>query len=55
MGALPVWGRLAGDLRIDRLEDLATTIRLEDLDAYVEKMFRGQIVGRVIVDLTGAA
>jgi putative YhdH/YhfP family quinone oxidoreductase len=48
-----VWQKLAGPWRIRDLESLATTVRLQDLDAAVARILRGEIVGRVVVDLEG--
>jgi acrylyl-CoA reductase (NADPH) len=46
-----LWRRLAGPWRIDQLESLATTTRLADLEQYISRILRGEIVGRVLVDL----
>ena len=54
MGSLPVWEKLAGAWRVAQLETLATTIGLRQLDAYVQKILRGEVVGRVVVDLQAA-
>ena len=46
-----VWGRLAGDLKPRRLQDIASTITLDGLPAYFERMLKGQIKGRAVVKL----
>jgi len=51
MTSLPVWEKLAGVWKVEQLETLATTIGLQQLDTYVQKILRGEIVGRVVVDL----
>jgi putative YhdH/YhfP family quinone oxidoreductase len=46
-----IWGRLAGDLKPRHLQDIASTITLDDLPAYFERMLKGQIRGRAVVTL----
>ena len=46
-----IWGRLAGDLKPRHLQDIASTITLDDLPAYFERMLKGQIRGRAVVKL----
>jgi acrylyl-CoA reductase (NADPH) len=48
--ARPVWENLAGPWRIALLESRATTIGLPELDESVQKILRGEIVGRIVVD-----
>ena len=56
-GALPydrrleIWRKLSDLWRLDDLESLATTIRLPQLEEYVQRILRGEIVGRTVVDL----
>jgi len=47
-----IWGRLAGDLKPRHLQDIASTITLNDLPAYFERMLKGQIRGRAVVKLS---
>jgi len=46
-----IWGRLAGELKPRHLQDIASTITLDDLPAYFERMLKGQIRGRAVVKL----
>ena len=46
-----IWDRLAGDLKPRHLQDIASTITLDDLPAYFERMLKGQIRGRAVVKL----
>ena len=48
---LEIWRKLSHEWRLENLEHVATTIRLEQLDEYVATMFRGGIVGRTVVEL----
>ena len=45
------WQKLAGDWKIDHLNDIATTIHLEELDSSVAAILKGKIRGRVIVEI----
>lgn len=47
-----VWQHLASDWKIDTLDQIATTIGLEDLDDRVEDMLAGRHTGRSIIDLS---
>lgn len=53
MTAMPlrrkVWSRLASDLKPRHLEKIATSIELDDLPAYFERMLKGSIRGRAVV------
>lgn len=46
-----VWDRLARDLKPRRLNDIASTITLDDLPGYFEKMLKGGIRGRAVVKI----
>ncbi len=48
-----LWRRLATDWKIDNLELISQTIRLEELDGYVAKILKGQIRGRTVVEIGG--
>ena len=58
-GALPydrrleIWRKLSDLWRLDGLESLATTIRLPQVEEYVQRILAGQIVGRTVVALAG--
>ena len=47
-----VWQRLASDLKPRHLADIASTITLEDLGAYFDKMLKGSIRGRAVVRIS---
>ncbi len=46
------WGRLARDLPIDLLEAMIVPAKLADLPALAEAIVKGQIKGRIVVDLS---
>ncbi|MEX2175545.1 MAG: acryloyl-CoA reductase [Pirellulaceae bacterium] len=48
---LEIWNKLSGPWRIECLESLATTIGLNDLEQYVQRILRGEVVGRTVVAL----
>lgn len=49
---LSAWQKLAGEWKLEQLDSLAQFIRLEQLNEYVQKILRGEIKGRVVVDLS---
>lgn len=48
---LEIWSRLAGPWKLDRLDELAETIRLDQVDQYVRRILEGRIIGRTLVEL----
>ena len=46
-----VWDRLARDLKPRHLNDIVSTITLDDLPGYFEKMLKGGIRGRAVVKI----
>ncbi|MCI0358611.1 MAG: YhdH/YhfP family quinone oxidoreductase [Planctomycetaceae bacterium] len=48
---LEIWRRLSDLWRLEGLESLATTIELPQLEAFIQRMLAGQIVGRTVVGL----
>lgn len=52
---LEIWRKFAGPWRIPNLEDIATTVRLDALEGAVERILRGEIVGRIVVDLQASS
>jgi NADPH:quinone reductase-like Zn-dependent oxidoreductase len=48
---LEIWRRLSQEWRLDGLEELATTTGLNDVEPHVQRMLKGEIVGRTVVDL----
>jgi acrylyl-CoA reductase (NADPH) len=48
---LEIWRKLSDLWRLDNLESMATTIDLGQLEEYVNRILKGQIVGRTVVEL----
>ena len=48
---LRAWGRIATDLPMDKLEAMITPAKLEDLPRLGADILKGQVKGRVVVDL----
>jgi len=46
-----IWEKLATKWKIDNLDSIARTIRLQDLDEYVARILKGQIKGRTVVTI----
>jgi len=46
-----VWDRLASVWKLAKLEEIATICKLEELDPYINKMLKGLLKGRVVVDM----
>jgi len=46
---LEMWRKLAGPWRVERLEEIAGEVTLDELPDRVEKMLSGQLVGRTLV------
>ncbi len=46
------WGRLTRDLPLDRLDAMTTVVRLDDVPGWGGKILKGQVRGRVVIDLT---
>lgn len=46
-----VWQQLAGPWKPRQLDDVATTIGLDNLEEAIQRILRGQIVGRTVVSL----
>jgi len=49
-----VWQRLAGDLRPQHLQEMARTIRFDDLPGVFDDYLKGRVRGRVVVEIAGA-
>lgn len=47
-----LWSRLAGDWKPAMLDRLARDVRIDQLKPEIERILRGEQVGRVVVDLT---
>ena len=48
---LKIWDKIAGDWKVDVLEDVMVDCGVEDLDGQIDRIFAGQMRGRVVVDL----
>ncbi|HLO78960.1 MAG TPA: oxidoreductase, partial [Magnetospirillum sp.] len=48
---LQAWRRLADEMPKPLLDSLSTEIRLADLPAWAEKILKGQVRGRLVVDV----
>jgi acrylyl-CoA reductase (NADPH) len=49
-----IWRKLSHEWRLDGLDELATTVNLADVEPYVQRILRGEIVGRTVVAIRGA-
>lgn len=47
-----IWQKLAGEWKPEQLEDVATEVSLEQAEEYVQKILKGEVVGRTIVRLS---
>lgn len=50
---LEIWRKLNDLWRLDGLESLATTINLDQLEEYIQRIQAGRIVGRTVVAIAG--
>ena len=48
-----IWTKLAGEWRLDGLEELAEPLTLDTLSAAIDRILAGEMVGRGLVDLNG--
>ena len=48
------WRKLAHEWHLHNLNDIATVITMEQLDEYIAKILKGQITGRVVVEINGS-
>lgn len=46
-----IWRKLGGEWRLEGLEELATTIRLAEIEPYVQRILAGEIVGRTVIQI----
>lgn len=47
-----IWQRVATDMKLPNLAQLSTEITLEQVPEYLNKFFKGKVVGRYVVNLT---
>lgn len=45
------WARLGSEWKLDDLEFMAEEIGLEEVPEYIDRMARGQVVGRYLVNI----
>jgi acrylyl-CoA reductase (NADPH) len=45
------WGRMQSDLPLDRLEAMTVTVRLDEVPRLAAEILKGQVRGRVVVDV----
>jgi acrylyl-CoA reductase (NADPH) len=50
---IDAWNRLQADLHLDKLEAMTVTARLDEVPHLASQILKGQICGRVVVDLNG--
>lgn len=48
-----LWHKLASEWKIDRLESLSHAIQLPDLNEYVSRILKGELLGRTLVTISG--
>jgi len=48
---LEIWRKLSHEWRMDGLERVATTVPLAEVQDVIERMFRGEVVGRTVVEI----
>ena len=46
-----MWQRLAGDMKPNHLQDLTVTIPFEEIGGTFDKLIKGQMRGRFVVDM----
>ena len=48
---LEIWRKLSHEWRLDGLEELTTTIGLAEIEGYVQRILKGEVVGRTLVQI----
>ena len=48
-----IWDRLARDLPLDKLDAITQTVKLEVLPEWGAKILKGEVRGRVVVEMDG--
>jgi acrylyl-CoA reductase (NADPH) len=51
---IEIWRKLSHEWRLDGLDELTTMVGLGDLENSIQRILKGEIVGRTVVDLSGA-
>ena len=47
-----IWRKLSQEWRLEGLEELTTTIGLGDLEQSIQRILKGEIVGRTVVQIS---
>jgi NADPH:quinone reductase-like Zn-dependent oxidoreductase len=48
---LRAWAKIAGEWKVDHLEDMTTEVALEDLSPYIDEILQSAVTGRTVVRL----
>ncbi len=48
---LEIWRKLSHEWRLDNLDELTTTIGLNEVESYVQRILKGEIVGRTVIKI----
>ncbi len=48
---LQIWQRLANDWKPDDLQTMTTTTSLDEIDFWVDRLLKGEVAGRVVVEI----
>lgn len=51
---LEIWQKLSHEWRLEGLDELTTTVGLDKIEPSVERILKGEIVGRTVVEIDGA-
>ncbi len=49
---LEIWRKLSHEWRLDSLDELTTTLGLADLEPNIQRILKGEIIGRTVVELS---
>lgn len=49
---LEIWRKLSTEWKLDNLDEQATIISLEQTEDYIQKILKGEVVGRTVVEIT---
>lgn len=51
---IEIWRKLSREWRLEGLDKLATTVSLPEVELYVQRILKGDIVGRTLIQISGA-
>jgi len=46
-----IWQRLTGEWRLPALGEMCRTVALQEVDAYIDRMLQGKLMGRIVINL----